>query len=368
MTATPGDGQTTIAFNPPASNGGSAITSYTVTSSPGGKTAGGSASPITVIGLSNGTTYTFTVAATNAVGGGPASAASGPVTPTAAATVPGPPVSVTAAARRYPSDRQLLTSGRQRRLADQLVHGHGCPGREDRKRPGKPDHRQRAHERHELHLHRHRRQRGRHRHAVRRVQPGYTDGSAGRADSARTTERLGRSGRRPGDGQLQSARVERRLAGHVLHRHASLGGKTASGAASPITISGLTNGTSYTFTVTAGNAVGTGAASSTSSAVTPSAPTTPVTPPSPGGGGGGGGGGAVNLKLTLGATPTPHTIGDSFAYVATIVNNGGSADDTMLTVNLPAAVTVGATKVDRGPGCTTAGQTVTCPLCSSPPV
>jgi hypothetical protein len=60
----------------PEYDGGSAITSYTVTSSPGGITATGTASPITVTGLTTGTTYTFTVTATNSVGTGAASAAS----------------------------------------------------------------------------------------------------------------------------------------------------------------------------------------------------------------------------------------------------------------------------------------------------
>ena len=46
-------------------------------------------------------------------------------------------------------------------------------------------------------------------------------------------------------------------------------GITGSAASSPITVSGLTNGTAYTFTVTATNSIGTGAASSASNSVTP---------------------------------------------------------------------------------------------------
>ncbi|WP_198424453.1 fibronectin type III domain-containing protein [Geomonas limicola] len=82
-TATVGNAQATVSFTPPVSNGGSAITSYTVTSTPGGKTATGSASPLTVTGLTNGTSYTFTVTATNAAGTSTASAASNAVTPVA---------------------------------------------------------------------------------------------------------------------------------------------------------------------------------------------------------------------------------------------------------------------------------------------
>lgn len=57
-----------VSFDSPLDTGDSPITSYTVTSSPGGITASGASSPITVTGLSSGTQYTFTVTATNADG------------------------------------------------------------------------------------------------------------------------------------------------------------------------------------------------------------------------------------------------------------------------------------------------------------
>src|SRR5450756_614962 len=49
------------------------------------------------------------------------------------------------------------------------------------------------------------------------------------------------------------------------------GGITAIGGAPPIAVSGLTNGTSYTFTATATNSNGTSAASAASNTVVPSA-------------------------------------------------------------------------------------------------
>ena len=71
--ATSGIAEATISFSAPTSDGGNIIRGYTVTSSPGGFTASGAASPLTVTGLSNGTFYTFRVVATNALGNSVAS-------------------------------------------------------------------------------------------------------------------------------------------------------------------------------------------------------------------------------------------------------------------------------------------------------
>jgi len=87
-TATAGNTTATVTFTAPVTDGGSTITGFTVTSSPGGITATGAGSPITVTGLINGTEYTFTVTATNAVGTGAPSVASNAVTPNAAGGSP----------------------------------------------------------------------------------------------------------------------------------------------------------------------------------------------------------------------------------------------------------------------------------------
>jgi len=103
VTASAGNAQATVSWMAP-SNGGSTITAYTITPYIGSTaqpattiTGSPPATSTTVTGLTNGSTYTFTVAATNAVGTGPASSPSNAVTPTAP-TVPGAPTSVTAAA------------------------------------------------------------------------------------------------------------------------------------------------------------------------------------------------------------------------------------------------------------------------------
>lgn len=93
-TATGGNAQASITFTP-GSNGGSAITGFTATSSPGSFMGTCASSPCVVTGLTNGTAYTFTVTATNTVGTGAASSTSNSVTP---ATVPGAPTIGTATA------------------------------------------------------------------------------------------------------------------------------------------------------------------------------------------------------------------------------------------------------------------------------
>jgi hypothetical protein len=70
-----------VTFTAPANAGGNLITSYTATSNPGNITASSASSPITVTGLTNGTSYTFTVTATNSYGTSVASSASNSAIP-----------------------------------------------------------------------------------------------------------------------------------------------------------------------------------------------------------------------------------------------------------------------------------------------
>ena len=78
----------------PADDGGSAITGYTITISPGGATQNVSGTSATITGLTNGTAYTFTVKANNVNGSGMNSATSSSLTP--AANAPGAPTAVVA--------------------------------------------------------------------------------------------------------------------------------------------------------------------------------------------------------------------------------------------------------------------------------
>jgi hypothetical protein len=86
VTANAASAQAQVSWTAPSNNGGSSITGYTITPYVGASAqtsveVGASTTSAIVKGLTNGTSYTFTVAATNSAGSGPASSASGAVTP-----------------------------------------------------------------------------------------------------------------------------------------------------------------------------------------------------------------------------------------------------------------------------------------------
>jgi len=90
-----GDGEAVVTFTPPSYNGGSPILGYTVISNPGNKIGIGTSSPIIVTDLTNGTEYTFTVFASSTRGESNASATSSvilvglPGAPTIGSVYPG---------------------------------------------------------------------------------------------------------------------------------------------------------------------------------------------------------------------------------------------------------------------------------------
>jgi uncharacterized protein with beta-barrel porin domain len=253
-TATAGNTTASVAFTAPASDGGSAITGYTVTSSPGNITGTGTSSPISVTGLTNGTSYTFTVTATNAIGTGTASAASNAVTPKAPQTItftnPGaknfgttPTLTATASSGLTPTFTSTttgictITSGG----ALTFVATGNCTINADQAGTAAFQAATTVSQTF----------------AVNAVVPDAPSSPIGTA----------------GNGQVSVAFIApvsnggSSISGYTVT--ASPGGFTGSGAASPIIVAGLANGTAYTFTVTATNSAGTSSASSASAAVTP---------------------------------------------------------------------------------------------------
>ncbi|PIQ30298.1 MAG: hypothetical protein COW62_12945, partial [Zetaproteobacteria bacterium CG17_big_fil_post_rev_8_21_14_2_50_50_13] len=259
--AVAGDTTTQISFTAPANNGGSAITSYTVTSNPGGLTATGAASPITITGLTNGTAYSFTVTATNAVGTGPASAPSNAVTPQG---VPGAPTAVVATAGDSQASIAFTPPVSNGGSPITSYSVTSSPGGLTVTGAASP-----------------------------LVLSGLTNGAAysftvtatnavgtGLASApSNTVTPQGVPGAptavvaTAGDAQASIAFTPplsnggSAIIGYTVTSNP--GGLTVTGAASPLVLSGLTNGTGYSFTVTATNAVGTGLASAPSNAVTP---------------------------------------------------------------------------------------------------
>ncbi|MES2581944.1 MAG: fibronectin type III domain-containing protein [Pseudomonadota bacterium] len=269
--ATAGDTQAMVAFTAPAFTGGATITGYTVTSNPGGVTGTGAASPVVVLGLTNGIAYTFTVTATNSAGTGSASAASNSITPKASQTItfvaPGaqnfgttPTLSATADSGLNPTFTSsttgvctitsggaltFITAGTCTINADQAGNGSYLAAPQVVRS-----------------------------FAVNAVVPGAPTIGVATA----------------GDAQVSVAFTPPAFAGGAAITGYTVtstpGGITATGTVSPIVVPGLTNGIAYTFTVTATNSAGTGAASAASNSVTPAVPVvatpfTPLTPPAP---------------------------------------------------------------------------------------
>jgi len=75
-------GGVTVAYTAGDTSVGGPIVNYTATSTPSSISANGASSPITVSGLTVGTSYTFTVKSNNASGSSPLSGSSSAVTPT----------------------------------------------------------------------------------------------------------------------------------------------------------------------------------------------------------------------------------------------------------------------------------------------
>ena len=99
VTALAGDTQVNVSWVAPADDGNSPITQYVVTQTPPGGVAGehtvpGTSTSLLVTGLSNGTSYSFTVRARNAIGDS-AESASASATPNALSRVLLQPITVT---------------------------------------------------------------------------------------------------------------------------------------------------------------------------------------------------------------------------------------------------------------------------------
>jgi len=270
VTASAGNAKATVSFTAPSSNGGSAITGYTVTSSPGDIKGTGSSSPITVNGLTNGTAYTFTIVATNVVGNSVASAASSAVTPMVSVTVPGPPTSVTAVAGNGQATVSFTAPASNGGSAITGYTVTSSPGGITGTGSGSPI-----------------------------TLSGLSNGTAytfsvvatnaiGNSSPSTASSAVTPSVSAPGSptsiiavaGNAQatiSFTAPASDGGSAITGYtvtSSPGGITGTGSGSPIIVSGLTNGTVYTFTVLATNAIGNSSPSTASCAVIPAVPST----------------------------------------------------------------------------------------------
>jgi large repetitive protein len=256
-TATAGNAQATVSFSAPANNGGAAITSYTVTSNPGGQSASGAGSPLTVTGLTNGTAYTFSVTATNSAGTSSASAASNSVTPKASQTItfanPGtqsfgtsPTLTATASSGLTPSFTSATTAVCTVTTGGVLTFLTAGSCTINVNQAGNAAFSPAAQVSQTFVVN-----------AVAADAPIIGAATAGDAEATVSFTAPVNSG----GAAITSYTVT-----------SSPGGLTATGAASPLKVTGLTNGTAYSFSVTATNSAGVSAASAASNSVTPKKP------------------------------------------------------------------------------------------------
>jgi hypothetical protein len=291
VTAVPGNGSATVGWTNPSANG-SPISHYTVSAvdvtnpANGGQTVSGSAGPLTVSGLTNGDSYTFTVTATNSRGTG---AVSLPSSSVLIPTVPDPPSEVlsapdadndpgTLAVYFYagfdegsPTTRYTATAIDLSNPTDPsnglVVTGSTSPIDVTGLTPGDS-------------------------YAFTVTATNALGTSQSSSASAGEAAPAGVPGLPTavtavaGNGSATVTWTNPSANGSPITSYTvtasdgsdpANGGQTASGPAGPLTVGGLTNGDGYTFTVTATNGVGPGAASAPSPVTVPaSAPDPPV--------------------------------------------------------------------------------------------
>ncbi len=311
-TATAGESQATVTFTAPGSNGGSAITLYTATASPGGATgscAGPAACTATITGLSNGTAYTFSVTATNSIGTGSASGASNAVTPKANQVItfanPGtknfgttPTLSASSSSSLPVTFSSSTTGVCMVSSAGELTFVTAGTCTIDADQAGNSF-----------------------TNAATTVIQSFTVSAVvpdaptiGTATAGDTEAMVTFSAPTSTGGAAISPN------GYTVT--ANPGGATGTGSSSPVIVTGLTNGVNYTFTVTATSSAGISAASTASNAVTPAAPQT-ITFANPG-------------SQTFGTTPDLRIL------------NGGASATSGLDVSFTSSTTGVCTVTSQG--------------------
>jgi hypothetical protein len=260
------NGAATVTFTAPTFDGGLPITGYTVTSSPGGFTGTGASSPITVTGLQSNTAYTFTVTATNSRGASAASAASNSITATTVPQAPtiGTPTCATGQAFTGSANISIPFTANATGGAAISSFTATSSSTATASAGSSP-----------LTI-------------SQTVGSSYTytvtatNANGTSAASSTSVSVLAASVPQAptigtatgGSGSATVAYTANATGGSavtVFTATSTPGSLTGTGA-SPITVSGLTNGTAYTFRVTATNAFGTSVVSSASNSVTPAIP------------------------------------------------------------------------------------------------